>query len=92
MITNQIKVKSDDFWEDQLIKMQLGILVSHSRSPLSLGLESDISNLPFDKVYYVAENGNKAYVFSKDILDQAYDEARKYLHRLGYKQVMKGDK
>jgi len=85
MTTNQIQTKSNDFLEDQLMKMHLGIIVGHSRRPLSLGLEPD-------KVYYLAENGNKAYVFNKDILDQEYDELRKELHRLGYKKVMKGDK
>ena len=87
MITNQIKVKSDNFWKmyDQLFSMQLEVLVRHSGSRLSFEVEPD-------KVYYISKNGTKVHVFSKDILDQAYDEARKYLHRLGYKQVMKGDK
>ena len=82
MITDQMEAK--------LSSMQLGVLLRHSGSRLSVELEPD-------KVYYISKNGCKVHVFSKDILDPAYDEGRKYLHMLGYDQVMhsslkKGDK
>jgi hypothetical protein len=90
MITDQMKAKSDNFWKmyDQLFSMQLEVLVRHSGSRLSFEVEPDISNLPFDKVYYISKNGTKVHVFSKDILDQAYDEGRHFLYMLGYEQAI----
>ena len=94
MITDQMiqkaikineKARSNNFWENQLFDMQLGVMVSHSGRRLSVELEPD-------KVYYISNNGCKVHVFSKDILDEEYDKGRKYLYKLGYKQIMKGDK
>jgi hypothetical protein len=82
MITDQMK--------DKLFSMRLGVLLRHSGSRLSFELEPD-------KVYYISKNGTKVYIFSKDVLNKAYDEGRKFLYMLDYKQVMhsslkKGDK
>jgi hypothetical protein len=83
MITDQMKAKSDNFWKmyDQLFSMQLEVLVRHSGSRLSFEVEPD-------KVYYISKNGTKVHVFSKHILDKAYDEGRHFLYMLGYEQAI----